>query len=160
MASAARLSSMIVLVFTLVACAPAVEEPDPGSRHAELARSGYEAFAAGDMDAVYALMDPESVWYEMETLPYGGIYHGPDAVFENVFTRLGEEWEPYSATPIEFIAEGDRVAVRGEYRGTHRETGGQLVAPFAHFWRFENELLVEFHQITDTGLWQVAMAAE
>lgn len=82
-----------------------------------LVKSGYAAFAAGDMDGVVGLMSPDLVWYEAETLPYGGVYHGPDAVMENIFTALGRDWSDYAAEPLRFIDGGDHVVGLGEYRG-------------------------------------------
>jgi len=121
-----------------------------------LVKSGYAAFAAGDMDGVVGLMSPDLVWYEAETLPYGGVYHGPDAVMENIFTALGRDWSDYAAEPLRFIDGGDHVVVLGEYRGIHVESGGRLKTPFAHVWRMEEGQLVEFHQFTDTAAWLAA----
>jgi uncharacterized protein len=157
------LRSMLVLsLLTATACAPPappppVGEADLGDRNADLARSGYEAFARGDMAAVVALMDSAIVWHEAESLPYGGVYHGPEAVLENVFMAIGRDWEPFAAVPREYIQADRDVVVLGEYSGTHRGTGKAFVAPFVHLWRFEDGLLVEFRQFTDTALWLAAM---
>lgn len=150
-------------LLAVLACAsdarpPAADEADRDARNVELARSGYDAFARGDIPAVLALMDSSIVFYEAETLPYGGVHRGPDAVLDNVFMGLGRDWEPFSAVPHEYIDAGSDVVVLGEYSGTHRETGRAFVAPFAHVWRFEEGRLVEFRQYTDTQLWLAAIA--
>ena len=31
----------------------------------------------------------------MAGFPYAGTYHGPDAVVENVFARIGSEWDGF-----------------------------------------------------------------
>ena len=121
-----------------------------------LVKSGYAAFAVGDMDGVAALLSPDLVWYEAESLPYGGVYHGPDAVMENIFMAIGRDWSDYVAEPQRFIDGGDHVVVLGEYRGIHNESGGRLQVPFAHVWRMEEGRLVEFHQFTDTAGWLTA----
>ena len=148
---------LVVGLMLLVSCAADEGEIDAGVLNAELARTGYEAFSRGDIDGVVGLMDPAIVWHEAESLPYGGIYHGPDAVLENIFMAVGRDWEPYSAIPRKFIQAGDHVVVLGDYSGTHRETGRAFAAPFSHVWRFENGLLVEFWQFTDTALWLAAL---
>jgi uncharacterized protein len=105
-----------------------------------------------------ALMDSSIVWHEAESLPYGGVYHGPDAVVENVFAALGGDWDPFVVAPQEYLVAGDDVVVLGEYTGTHRVSGGALGAPFVHVWRFDDARLVEFRQYTDTALWLAAIA--
>lgn len=146
----------------VLGCAPDAPSPADdaagGARHVELARSGYEAFARGDVAAVVGLMDSSIVWYEAEALPYGGVYHGPDAVLENVFQAIARDWEPFAAAPREYIAAGSHVVVLGEYRGTHRASGRSFEAPFAHVFRFEDGRIVEFRQFTDTALWLAAIA--
>jgi hypothetical protein len=37
-------------------------------------RGVYDAFARGDVDAVFAAMTPEIEWDESEGMPYGGVY--------------------------------------------------------------------------------------
>ncbi|MDX1442611.1 MAG: nuclear transport factor 2 family protein [Gammaproteobacteria bacterium] len=134
------------------------EATDPVAAESErIVREGYAAFARGDMDAVMATMSPELVWYEAEGLPIGGVYHGPQAVMENVFAMIGAEWERYETRPERIIASGNEVAVWGRYRGIHRESGRQLDVPFVHIWILEDGKLVEFHQLTDTALYNSAM---
>jgi ketosteroid isomerase-like protein len=146
----------VLPLIALWACAPAAGD-DTAARNTELARSGYEAFARGDVAAVVALLDPAVVWHEAETLPYGGVFHGPDAVVENVFARLGGDWDPFAAIPRQYIAVDSHVVVLGEYRGTSRATGRSFTAPLAHVFTFRNRLVVEFRQFTDPGLWLRAM---
>jgi uncharacterized protein len=129
-------------------------EHGPGNQ--ALVMSGYAAFAAGDMATVAALLDPELVWHEAESLPYGGVYHGPDAVMENIFMAIARDWDDYAAEPQLFIDGGDHIVVLGEYRGVHRESGGRMQVPFAHVWRMAGGRLVEFHQFTDTAGWLAA----
>lgn len=46
----------------------------------EAARSSYEAFARGDLDAVVADMHSEIEWHQAQGLPHGGLYRGLDEV--------------------------------------------------------------------------------
>jgi uncharacterized protein len=155
--------ALFLSLLALAACAPeppqepVAEDVTISPSPVELARSGYEAFARGDIPGVLALMDPAMVWHEAETLPYGGVYHGPDAVLESIFMAIGRDWDDYVAEPLRFIDGGDHAVVLGEYRGVHRASGGSLKTPFAHVWRFRDGRLVEFHQFTDTALWLAAM---
>ena len=120
---------------------------------AALARSFYTAVGGGDIPGAFALLAPDVSWTEATGFPsYGGTYHGPDAVLQNVFMRLGSEWEGFAGVPAEFIAQGDTVVVLGQYSGTYKATGRKFTAPFAHVWTAKNGKLVKFRQFTDTAL--------
>ena len=125
----------------------------------EQARGVYAAFAAGDIPAVLAVFAPDIEWTEAEGGPYGGVFHGPEGVLENVFMKLGGEWDGYAAIPSEFVADGDTVVVLGEYSGTYRATGKHFRAPFAHAWRFKDGKAVRFQQYTDTAVHQRPLQA-
>lgn len=112
----------------------------------------YKAFSEGDMAAVLAAFSPEIHWTEAEGGPYGGVSIGPNAVLENVFMKLGSEWEPFSAISSEFVANGETVVALGEYRGTYKKTGKSFEAPFAHVWKFKQGKVMTFQQYTDTAV--------
>ncbi|MCC5870069.1 MAG: nuclear transport factor 2 family protein [Gammaproteobacteria bacterium] len=158
-----RILLALTVVF-VVACSPDRGDAtrpvvqDTRVSNVPLAQAGYAAFAVGDMDTVIGMMAPDLVWHEAESLPYGGTYHGPDAVMENIFMALAGDWDDYEAEPRQFIDGGEHVVVTGEYRGVHRRHGGRLQSPFVHIWRFVDGQLVEFHQHTDTALWLQAAA--
>ena len=120
-------------------------------------RGAYDAFAKGDVPAVLAVLDPQVSWTEADGFPYAGTYDGPDAVLQNVFMKLGTEWDGYAAVPSTFITEGDTVVALGEYSGTYKASGKSFKAPFAHVWKFNNGKAVSFNQYTDTVLVQQAL---
>lgn len=115
-------------------------------------RAVYAAFAAGDIPAVLGALAPDVRWIEAEGGPYGGVSVGPQAVLDDVFMKLGGEWDGFSATPREFVAEGDTVVALGDYRGTYKATGKGFEAPFAHVWKVRDGKAVSFHQHTDTAV--------
>jgi ketosteroid isomerase-like protein len=63
----------------------------------ELVRGVYDAFARGDVDAVFAAMKPDIEWDESEGMPYGGVYHGRDAIVANVFGPILSDVEGFTA---------------------------------------------------------------
>lgn len=161
-----RIERFFWIAFSLIFLSGCDTDPEsvrndatPEIANQELVMSGYAAFEAGDMDSVMALMSPELVWYEAESLPYGGVYHGPEAVMENIFMAIGADWDDYAAEPQRFIDGGDHIVVLGEYRGVHRQSGGRLQVPFLHVWHMADGQLVEFHQFTDTAAYLAAMAS-
>ncbi|WP_019008324.1 nuclear transport factor 2 family protein [Deinococcus aquatilis] len=103
-----------------------------GTGNLETIQALYEAFGRGDIPAVLATLDPQVEWTEAEGGPYGGTFHGPDAVLQHVFMKLGTEWEGFTATPRELVSSGDTVVMLGEYTGTYRATGKSLRSPVAH----------------------------
>ena len=82
---------------------------------------------------------------------------GPDAVLQNVFVKLGSEWDGYAAVPHELIANADTVVALGEYSGTYKATGKGFKAPFAHVWKFGEGRVISFRQHTDTAVVQRAL---
>jgi len=75
-----------------------------------------------------------------------------------LFGRLVRDWEDFSATPHEFVVEGDRVVVFGRYKETWKATGKTIDIPFVHSWTVEDGKLVAFQQYTDTAALAVTMA--
>ena len=124
------------------------------NKNTEIIRGVYAAFAKGDIPSVLAVLAPDVRWTEAEGGPYGGVSIGPDAVLENVFMKLGSEWDGFSAVPQEFIADGDTVVALGEYSGTYKVTGKSFRAPFAHVWKFLDGRAISFQQYTDTAVHQ------
>lgn len=120
-------------------------------------RGVYEAFAKGDIPTVLGFLSSDIVWVEAEGFPYGGTYHGPDAVLDGVFMRLGTEWEGYAAVPHEFIDGGDTVVVLGKYSGTYKATGKSFQADFAHVWKIRDGKTFGFIQYVDTLMVQKAL---
>ncbi len=115
-------------------------------------RGLYEAFGKGDVPAVLGQMDQGIEWNEAENFIYAdrNPYVGPQAVLEGVFMRLGSEWEGFTVTPEEWLDAGDRIVVLGTYSGTHKATGRQVRAQFAHIWSVREGSVVRFQQYTDT----------
>ena len=77
----------------------------------ELIKKGYEAFAAGDIDAVMNLMDDDIEWVQPGDSAISGTYHGK-AELGQLISRLAEK--STTATPRRFLADGDMVVMLGE----------------------------------------------
>jgi ketosteroid isomerase-like protein len=112
----------------------------------------YAAFATGDIPTVLGSLSPDIAWTEAEGFPYGGTYHGPRAVLEGVFMRLGSEWDGFAAVADEFIDGGDTVVVLGKYSGKYKTTGKSMHVNFAHVWKMQDGKATQFIQYVDTLL--------
>ena len=126
----------------------------------EVIRGIYEAFGRGDVPTALGRMDQSIEWNEAENFIYAdrNPYVGPQAVLEGVFMRLGAEWEGFRATPEEWLEAGNHVVVLGTYSGTHKATGREVRAQFAHVWSVRGERVVRFQQYTDTKQFANAVA--
>jgi uncharacterized protein len=120
------------------------------SSNLDVVRGLYQAFAVGDIPSVLGGLAPDVHWTEAAGGPYGGVSIGPGAVLENVFMKIGGEWDGFAAVPREFVAEGATVVALGDYSGTYKATCKSFTAPFAHVWKFQGGKAVSFHQYTDT----------
>ncbi len=110
----------------------------------------YNAFATGDIPGLLGTFDANIEWTEAEGFPYGGTYVGANAIVENVFMKLGSEWENFSAVPSQFVEGGEMVVALGTYSGKYVATGKSMSVPFAHVWTLSDGKIVKFVQYTDT----------
>lgn len=118
----------------------------------DIIRAHYAASDRGDLAGMVADFADDVAWTEAAGFPLAGTYIGPQAVIDNVFTKLGEDWEGYTVTIDEVIDGGDTVVGLGAYSGTHRASGKPFVARVAHVWRLAGGKVAAFEQFTDTLL--------
>ena len=112
----------------------------------------YQAFASGDVPTVLGTFDSNIEWNEADGFMYGGTYHGPNAVLENVFMKFATEWEGFTVVPNKVVDGGDGTVIStGTYSGKFLPTGKSMSAPFAHEWEFANGKVVKFRQYLDTA---------
>jgi len=95
----------------------------------DTARSAYEAFGRGDLEALKEMMAEDATWLTSDELPLGGETHGRDEIIGN-FAQIPNYWSSFSVEPEEFIDAGEWVAVRGTQRAGR--DGDSFEAPFAH----------------------------
>jgi ketosteroid isomerase-like protein len=127
-----------------------------------LIRDLYAAFSRGDIPAVLAAFDPKIQWREAESNPYqpsGKPWVGPDAVLQNLFVRLGADWEVFSVIPRVFHDAGGTVVVEGRYTGKRKPGGKPLDAQVCHVWTIRNAKVASFQQYVDTAQLQDVLGA-
>ncbi len=116
----------------------------------EIIESVYKSFSTGDIPGLLGTFDENIEWTEAEGFPYGGTYLGANEILENVFMKLGGEWEGFSAAPDEILDAGDKIVTLGHYSGKFNATGKSMKVPFAHVWTLRDGKIVKFVQYTDT----------
>lgn len=120
----------------------------------------YDSFGRGDITTVLGSMDPEVHWHEAEGSPYmpsGEAWVGPDAVMNNLFAKLGADWDEFTIHPETFHEAGDVVVVEARYTATHKGTGKSLDAQVCHVWTLKDGKVIKFQQYVDTAKLQEVM---
>ena len=122
----------------------------------------YEAFGRGDIPSVLGAMSPDVHWYEAEGNPYrpsGEAWVGPDAVLNNLFMKLGEDWEDFTVHQKSFHDAGDSVIVEARYTGKYKATGKNTDAQVCHVWDLKDGKITRFQQYLNTAHFQDVMGA-
>jgi ketosteroid isomerase-like protein len=111
----------------------------------DTARSAYEAFGRGDLEALKDDFAEDAVWVTSDELPLGGETSGRDAIMAN-FAQIPQYWSSFSVEPSEFIDGGDYVIVLGTQRAGNDK--GSFESPFVHVMKLDADGKVvrgEFH---------------
>jgi uncharacterized protein len=116
----------------------------------EVVRGFYDAVARGDLDAAMAKLADDVAWTEAEGFPYAGTKMGPAAVHEQVFRRLGAEWDPFVFERDEVLDAGDTVVGVGTYAATYKATGKPMRARVVHVFKLRDGKIAAFEQFVDS----------
>lgn len=114
----------------------------------DTARSAYEAFGRGDLEALKEMLSEDGTWLTSDELPLGGETHGRDAIIGD-FAQIPDYWSSFSVEPEEFIDAGEWVVVRGTQRAGHN--GDSFEAPFAHLMKFADGRIVRGEFYADSA---------
>jgi ketosteroid isomerase-like protein len=102
----------------------------------DTARSAYEAFGRGDLQALQENFAEDATWVTSDELPLGGEVQGREAIMGN-FAQIPNYWSSFSVEPEEFIEGGDYVVVRGTQHAAN--DNGSFDAPFVHLLKYDSE---------------------
>ncbi|MGN6761548.1 MAG: nuclear transport factor 2 family protein [Leifsonia sp.] len=126
--------------------------------NADIARAGYAAFAAGDIPTVLGLFADDLVWTTPDSVPFGGVYSGPQGAAE-FFTKLPQNFAELRVEPQRFIEAGDTVVVPGRHRG-RTVAGNAFDVPFVHVWSYRNGKVTAFTEVMDSAPVVAALAPD
>jgi ketosteroid isomerase-like protein len=116
----------------------------------------YEAFARQDLDALLALVDPDFVVTQDESLPWGGRHVGPDGATTFAFALMGAI---DSTVTIEALFEADGQVIQcGRTTGTVRANGNAFDLPEVHVWTLKDGKVTAAHFAIDTPAMVAALA--
>ena len=110
----------------------------------ETVRANFEAWNAGDMDAVRELYDPDAIMRPPEGWPEPGPFVGREEVMRER-EQLRETFDADALSPIgDFIDAGGRVVVRLIWRGAGRGPEANLEMTGVYTMRKGKFFFVEF----------------
>ena len=113
------------------------------SQNIEIAKKGYEAYGAGDVETALADFDDNIEWSIPGNSTISGTYRGKDKFME-LLGKLAEK--SFTTTPERFLADGDDVVV------ITRTTTGEESALQADVLTYSNGKVVKAVSFGDTAL--------
>jgi uncharacterized protein len=117
----------------------------------DLVKSVYAAFGVGDVPKVLGAMHPQIQWIETAGYKYGGVYRSPQAVLQNVFAKIPEDFESFSIDVERMIDAGNVVVVQAHYVAKGKATGKSVRAAVAHVLEISDGKIVRFDQYVDSA---------
>jgi uncharacterized protein len=122
----------------------------------ETVRGAYDEFNSGNPGGVLERLDPDVEWIE----PGGGnapsgTFKGPQAVGDDVFAAISQQFEEFSAEPENFDDQGDSVIVTGRFKGKSKG-GTELDAPFEHRFGMSSGKVTRLENKVDQDAWTAA----
>lgn len=110
---------------------------------AELVRSGYDAFAAGDVPAVLALFSADITWHIPGRSPVSGDYTGHNEVV-GFFGALGERSAGTFSVHVQDILDNGAGTVVALVTESAERNGERLDVPEVHVWRVQDGKATSF----------------
>jgi ketosteroid isomerase-like protein len=122
------------------------------SKHLDIAKEAYAAFARGDIAAILPVISEQVEWRVVgpDTLPFPTLSKTRDEV-ANYFKQLIEAEEITAFEPREFIDAGDNIVVLGFVAATVRETKQSFESEWAHVITMKDGMLMRFIEFFDTA---------
>lgn len=122
-----------------------------------IVQQAYENFKNGDISALLDLFSEDIDWHlpEIENASFSGKHKGRTGV-AGFFQSLAEAQDVLSFNPQEFIAQGDKVVVLGDYSWRVKSTGREFGSDWAHVWTVKDGKLAGFKEYTDTAAASIA----
>ena len=121
--------------------------------NAEAVKTGWDAFARGDLDAAVSTTSDSAEIVIPESLPWGGTYTGPDG-FKEMIGKFLSQFEEVDPTPQTFLeAEDDHVVVT--VRGVGKtKSGNDLSGDSIWLYRVDDGKIehAEFYGDTATAV--------
>ena len=116
-------------------------------------KEAYAAFQRGDIPGLLEILADDIDWWTPgtpEQIPYAGRLRGRGEV-GGFFTRLAESEDITHFEPQEFIAQGDKVVVTGNYKGRTRPAGRDYDLDWLHLFTVRDGRIQALREYVDTA---------
>ncbi len=123
------------------------KQPSP---NVETIQKLYEALGQGDAQVMATLVTAQVRWEILPGFPHGGTHVGLEAVFNNFFGPVLEDFEAWRTVPETILDAGDEVIALGHYHSRAKATGKDMSAAFAHVWSLQEGKVTRLRQYADT----------
>jgi len=128
------------------------------SANVETIQQLYQALSQGDAQGIAALCTADVRWEITPGFPHSATFVGLDAVFNDFFAPLMQDFESWRTVPETFFDAGDHVIALGHYHSRAKATGKEMTARFAHVWSLDDGKATRLRHYADTV--QMARALE
>jgi ketosteroid isomerase-like protein len=118
----------------------------------KLAAQMYETFMAGDVEGFLNLFSDDASWHspEIENVPLNGKFSGRKNLA--AFISGIDNYEEFlKFEPTEFIAQGERVVVLGNFLARSKTTDRQYATDFAHIITVADGKILSFYEFFDNA---------
>lgn len=115
---------------------------DQDETNKALVKQLFASILDDDREAVKALLAPDVVVHEAESMPYGGTYHGHEGYFD-LLRKLNECWIGLHAQDWHYTAGDGDVAARCLLTGTSRVSGREISQQIIELWTVKSGKLAE-----------------
>lgn len=118
----------------------------------------YKAMSQGDAQGISVLCTADVRWEITPGFPHSATFVGLEAVFNDFFGPLMQDFESWRTVPETFIDAGDQIIALGHYHSRAKTSGKNMTARFAHVWSLNDGKTSRLRQYADTV--QLARALE
>src|SRR5262245_9045027 len=117
-----------------------------------LVQQFYQSQKAGDMESLLNSLARDVQWElpDMENVPFAGKWQGREGV-RQVFGKGSAVQDVIEFEPQEYIAQGNKVVVLGQFTMRIKATGRNVSSSWAHVWTVENGQITRFYEYVDTA---------
>jgi uncharacterized protein len=117
-----------------------------------LVQRDYSHFQSGDIPALLDSLSEDVEWVttELEGVPSGGTWRGPEQVGQ-FFQTLDDTQQAQQVELRGFVAQDDTVAALGHYAWHVRSTGREWESDFVHLLTVRDGKVTRYQEYTDTA---------
>jgi len=106
----------------------------------------YNAISHGDQSELAAILDPDILFVEAPSLPYGVVARGIDATLAGV-NGMFATWREIEVEVEEILTAGDLTCLYMNFKAVSRATGQTYEGVCAEMFRFKNRKIIEWRPV-------------